>query len=338
MFQSDSSQAFLVISSTEYGAVLRRLKVTKDMAGGPKRWLTPCCDAPGCPWDQVLGKGDHQEWRAVEDTALCPSQGHDIAGALAIGLVRKGECVPLLQMAALRAFKTMTVPRMKKLVREFGMPADARRITNELSLCAVLVRHCLPDLFAGALQDVLELRSKQLDPELMSSILLQDSGICADMFDQDGAAEVGKIKQKGTKVGKRQHPQQQQQQPAPAAARASAPSASSSSGTTGLSEGGGVRKSRQFPGASDIVLSDARLYVPQVRGCSVTKDEKRHWRWKIQYPRSSPPYSNSCSYGGEVTEGLALQRVLLLGLERALLCHRGEARFSVGGLPSLMCP
>ncbi len=56
----------------------------------------------------------------------------------------------------------------------------------------------------------------------------------------------------------------------------------------------------------DLDAEQARLLLPQVKGCTAYKDVSFHLRWKMTYPRLSPPSQVTPAFGVSSDRGAML--------------------------------
>ena len=56
----------------------------------------------------------------------------------------------------------------------------------------------------------------------------------------------------------------------------------------------------------DLDAEQARLLLPQVKGCTAYKDVSFHLRWKMTYPRESPPFQVTQAFGVSSDRGAML--------------------------------
>lgn len=54
----------------------------------------------------------------------------------------------------------------------------------------------------------------------------------------------------------------------------------------------------------------AKQFLPQVKGCTVHKDVRLHFRWVVAYPRDVSPYVKSAVWNEQVTQRQALLKCL----------------------------
>ena len=60
----------------------------------------------------------------------------------------------------------------------------------------------------------------------------------------------------------------------------------------------------------NLSLESAKQHLPEMVGCSLTKDEVLHNRWVVKYPKKAPPWSTSCAFLKAGGEAQALKVVL----------------------------
>ena len=59
------------------------------------------------------------------------------------------------------------------------------------------------------------------------------------------------------------------------------------------------KKAMPLLNKASLSLADIQVYIPEVAGCSVSRETNWHHRFKIGYPRDFPPFSFSCTYTAE---------------------------------------
>ena len=213
--------------------------------------------------------------------------------------------VPLMTCAARRAFKNMTVQYMGQLLTSLSL----KRLPKEIELAAALVEKVLGISAEAAMKIALQHRFGDKVAQPFSGNLASGANLDAvsHLFGQEDQEEVKKVVEK-EKVARAKRMKTLSKEKAAkvketsaagaeGASSSSAAAGSSSSGSSGPgappTSGGAV----QWPRQSGVTPAWAKRLLPQVPGCRIAKDNRRHFRWEVTYPRAEPPYSRSCGFG-----------------------------------------
>ena len=199
--------------------------------------------------------------------------------------------------AAREGFRGLTCAFLEKAMTHFKLRfALGARPTRERDMVSALVRACWPEATEAELAASLKARGQTHTLDDANAVLLDPEEIDALDIGLD-ADDLKVVKDQAKKVkAARDHRQ----------ARLAAESApirmeelvAVPEEITAAEEHRKDWAVRPFPTADeDISLAIAKTFLPEVRGCTITKDAKRFSRWSASYPRLFPPTHVSKSWG-----------------------------------------
>jgi hypothetical protein len=193
-------------------------------------------------------------------------------------------------LAARRAFLPLTMQHMADLADSMGVPLPSPRPVTEKGWTSLLVNHFLPSLSQAERDKIIEKRGnrqyKQHETVLDNAGNMDVVEGIVDESDMPKFAAVSKARQLAS---------------AKSASRpgAGAPS-SSAAGQTPKAQV--VQTFVPIPGVKSCTPEWAKRYIPQVPGCSISLDDRRHNRWSVQYKeKPGPPFHHTKAYGNEAT-------------------------------------
>lgn len=263
---------------------------------------------------------DHSQWFAAETIGMPPALLRRLAQqtpgtsasappALPYKVLGRLEREPenLLRLSCRKGLRNLTVPLLRKLWRAEGVEGSCPSVVMEL--LKGLSSHILG---AGADLDALVVNRETKDFIEVPTMLTPESVVmCADGIPAADFDEVLKVVQDAEArekrlQGYRARSQQGVTSLGPPAGASSA--ASSSSGPPPPPE---VAPSR-FPlmGRSDYTVADVRPLLPEGFKVRLSREVRWHTRWRAALPDMPPPNTTSRSWGGKVTELMAIARVI----------------------------
>ena len=288
----------MVLHTSHLGAIVWRVKF-KAVAETLLLNLVPQMSDDRRPIMFVLvDKMD--EWQAVDCIAVPPrcagQYGLPEGPAAGIQVVVTAKSVSLEAYAALQAFPGMTVPYLSKLWSELKVKTKSSRPTTEPALLRGLVSHCLPQLTAEQVENIVKLRKLKPSREPTDTLLLDAAVISSagKHMDEDMHQEFEKYAKSRNVQLSGVHADT---------------TAGGSSGSGTVRTGLGQATKISLVGAKTPEW--AKDFLPKnVPGCGIKKDDVRHMRWQTHYPCDVPPFSWSKSWGFMCTDGESLNYVL----------------------------
>jgi len=264
--------------------------------------------ASECPWQQ-LTITDPEAWKVMSVEALPPAVAAarwplEVAAKCQgeIILVPAGEATTLVRAAALKAFQNFTFGQLKGFAAMMKVKVPTiGRPKSEYDWCRLLVQWALPELGPEACQKVVEEHRGCKPPQVWGTQL---TGAAADLVDR----VLDKEDVKDVRA---------------AVAQASSSSSSGSKGPA-AKKARAASRLKQVTFKHEFTREEAAAYLPQVKGCSLGWDLKRHMRWVASYPNPSSPFSCSSVWNAEVSSRDACLKVI----RWAWSCHlkqTGEA-------------
>lgn len=277
----------LVCGSSCYGVI--GLKVSLKVFGRHRVMMLDGSSGSPLAWRQVC-IGSLENWFAFNVKFMPPSLAkrlvnHDSfepSGLVAI--VETAADSTLLKFAAKGGFRGLSVARLKDLIAELGILVDRPSSLNELQTLTVLLEHLFDGITKQEVQAIVSNRSKKRKVPYRSEISNDTlSDLRAEMAEEDIVEAENDLKAHARVA-------------APPAAPSSSKAAAARGSTGQASSSHGGRKVPAKPKKPDIHADDvsaelARTFLPQVKGCGIHK-EVFHQRWKVQYPRTQPPFSS----------------------------------------------
>jgi hypothetical protein len=264
-----------VVRASEHGVYVCRL--TPMVKHGQRILDFPTSDGEKI-WE-TLHINDLRGWMVQETQALPPSccEARDEDG-LPLGIVltvKAGtSAYTVLNYAALQAFRGMTVPFMKKLIRHVD-PDIEEMPTVEMDCVKWLIMHCFPAMEDEQLFEIMSKRhafklkfETVLTPELVS----QAAEFLGDSTTKEMHQEVVAYAKKV------------------AAAKMAAPAPKAKAGAKKTAA------KKKFAPKDYESLAAAQKYKPPCPGCMLSIETEWDSRWKITYPTLLPPMSHSASY------------------------------------------
>lgn len=209
---------------------------------------------------------------------------------------------PLLTFAARHAFKNMTMKQLRDLISEANLEIARPLPRSERDLVGAVMRAVLPDISDDDIAKAFEKhRRKTAQPSVWKSAL-NSSNIChiEGLLDADDAIELRK--------------------------EVHAREVSSAVAEGKRIAAKGVRKPRKMQGLPNrgiVSREEAAAYLPSVAGCTISKDERLHYRWKVSYPADEAPFTCSKVWNQTTTQRSALL-VVLRWAWAAHVKHTGE--------------
>ena len=177
-------------------------------------------------------------------------------------LVRDGPAVPLLQAAALRGFRKLTVPFLSRLYDLCKVEREGRKPRTEVTLLDALIRHCLPELDNAAAAAIIAARAKKTEElELASELFSDDVYKEIRCFTDDkDASEYQSLLEKSSRAPK-------------------GPAHHSKTGVPAVLEAARGR----VDWSPDLDVEWARAHTPPCVGCGLSKETLWHFRWRGTY-------------------------------------------------------
>ena len=294
----------LVLAQSCHGVLVWRC--TGIRRGGLKAFSMR--SASECPWQQ-LTITDPEAWKVMSVEALPPAVAAarwplEVAAKCQgeIILVSAGEATTLVRAAALKAFQNFTFGQLKGFAAMMKVKVPTiGRPKSEYDWCRLLVQWALPELGPEACQKVVEEHRGCKPPQVWGTQL---TGAAADLVDR----VLDKEDVKDVRA---------------AVAQASSSSSSGSKGPA-AKKARAASRLKQVTFKHEFTREEAAAYLPQVKGCSLGWDLKRHMRWVASYPNPSSPFSCSSVWNAEVSSRDACLKVI----RWAWSCHlkqTGEA-------------
>ena len=227
---------------------------------------------------------DLKGWMVIETKAMppscCKARRADGAprGVVITALTSAG--TPIVEYAANKAFRSLTIPFMKKLIVHLEIPVD-RMPSLEYELAKLLVQFVRPDLDDAALADVLGQRKAKPfgNVRFETALTLEAVEKLSDVLGDDVTVEFAN---EAKSYAKQVHNLKLQGMQQNALAR-------------GKGRGKGSTK-KKVCGERDLRgLDEARCYLPL--GAELSQESQWHTRWKATYVGSpTPPFSHGKNY------------------------------------------
>eukprot|EP00969_Alexandrium_andersonii_P047777 2096983-Alexandrium_andersonii.AAC.1 len=82
----------------------------------------------------------------------------------------------------------------------------------------------------------------------------------------------------------------------------------------------------QVKAMADYTVDEMRPFLPKAKGCSLSKDTSRHFRFQVSYPNEVSPFSKSCAWNNNVTQREAVLTCLRWAWDCHEALHPGEVR------------
>lgn len=312
-------QSWWILGNCEYGALGLPLRSARHKA---LKYMVPVWSGSP-PWIQIV-LDSWQGWSAAEVSALPPSQArtefgvdgpccHDLQGIVLRFLTSPG-LVPCHVIAARHGFRGMTVEEMKMLANAAEAWGPGRKPTLEKEIATVLIRWALPDVTDSDLEVYL---SKRGAKDCRHATVLDNDNIKAaeGFLQEDDLADVKRGVARSSKA------------PANGGVNATHVAteglvSSSAGGVSATGSGAVPVGARKALPAGIWTQVDARAWLPQVPGCSISIHKNE--RWQVRYnSRSVEPRSWS-RFWKDGPEGPSHFDILLLALSWAWVVHAGE--------------
>jgi hypothetical protein len=198
--------------------------------------------------------------------------------------------LPLLKHSAMNGFRGLSVPRLKDLCKmpSIGLKHRGPMPSTEFPLVMLLLKHVFPDAAKEELEKYAKRRWETR--KFPYECLLEAQDV------EEVAAEL----EEG-------HDREDMVQLMHAVIDAKTDKAASKVGARRMNKKTAAKPVVQRPaieGALDV--EQARLLLPQVKGCTAYKDVSFHYRWKMTYPRESPPFQVTQAFGVSSDRGAML--------------------------------
>jgi hypothetical protein len=309
-----------VLSSGQYGVMVwrcRLFKIGDGMIAHLDDTAMPC-------WEQwyILKL---EEWCArdirpstaahvARDLDLQPGVEHRIGGGLVIAC--PDEPMSLLEFAAACAFKTLTVPFLRRLVDALEV-VHASKPMLELDLVMLLVDHVLGPLTDDEMQVILSERGKRVVEKFGRTITTEHQSIVENLMPDD-AEPIIEVVEKAEKLMAKAAAARCVPHPEPATASAEegggAPQAASSASSTGPPP-----MVRALVADREWTADEARALLPASPGCTISIHSSI--RWQVRYPcKYHQPRSHSITWGTD----LAFRGALLAVLRWVWVVHTAQ--------------
>lgn len=282
-----TKDAFMVLESCRWGCVVWPLSPVLGVRNERGFILDPKAEPV------VKHILDHTQWVGVEMSArmstckLLPVESNPEVSRLAFFPAWKPDS--LHRSAARKAFVGMTVPLLQRLMKHVGLQLPPGEKPTLGSLLRCLMRHSLPDLPEDEIEQLVATRDKA---KVAYQGCLTESDI-AELFEADAIDE----EDKNTAVAAFKR----MSKVAAATARKKPVVSESTHGDKHCAKDGAEtvpdepNPKKRYTGYS--TPADAKLALPQVKGCTIQKDAVRFNRWTVSYPCTAPPFSYSRSWG-----------------------------------------
>jgi hypothetical protein len=196
--------------------------------------------------------------------------------------------VALHKHAARQAFKACTVPMLRKLTYKLRCEFEGHRPKKEDELAEACISACLPELSASEVKEIVKIRHKSRKDTQFECF----AGTVADVANVEGTEKLFDemdAKEFSEDIKRAREKLAGQRNPRPGAGQGGGAAPSSSKLLGGL---------HPIPeGEPTGAAFWAKTWIPQVKGCTLFKDTKRHNRWVVHYPRTTPPFSFSKAWG-----------------------------------------
>jgi hypothetical protein len=279
---------FLVLYASSFGMVVWQVDVTRDNGLECIRLRDPKVFGKGVwSWmaiDSSVGK------KAVRLTTLpCTAQAAlpltDRAAGVLVGF--EGAPQDLEVFAAERAFHNLTVTQLRDLLR-INLPAEEllkEQPKTEKKLVIKLMTMFLPGKTDAELEALYKAReTRRGDDKVTTSITEEFLDSCGPDFVD--ASEMDELKA----AIKRRTPKE----------RKTAPNDVDDDAVPAEPKAKKKQPRKALPHKTDIDLKWARRFIPKTKGCTLTMDTIRHYRWCIEYTQKPMrPRHNSKVFGDE---------------------------------------
>jgi len=213
-------------------------------------------------------------------------------------LISYYEPEPLLQASARLGFKNMTVHYLDKMLAECKLQfAPGQRPITEPQQVTALMRHAIEECTDDDVAAALAFRGKTVERDTISSSILTVGDNLSQLEHSMDADDYVFLK---------------------GAVKESLGGASSANTGRNL-DPARPWTLRPMPKAATWTLTEARKYLPKVRGCTLAKDVKRFSRWTGMYPRKTPPFYCTKSWGDETK--LSQHTALIIVLKQMWIWH-----------------
>ena len=215
----------------------------------------------------------------------------------------------VLKLAARQGFKMMNAHWLEKLYCHLKITSEGRRPTRQKDFAIALIQHVFPEATDEFIAEALSCRNRTTLDE-NSVVGLEHNMECIEhSIDEDD----NDVLKKTIKAAKEQA-QQKRAESALDKPPAAKPPAQPPQGPKK------PRVMRPLPVQDDWVMAHARVFLPQIKGCSLNRDVKRFSRWTGTYSgKPSPPFSVSKSWGP--TTGYTVHTSLVFVLKQLWLWH-----------------
>lgn len=282
----------LVLESSSYGVVMWSLEPL-NMSG--LRWWRPCIGTTdGAQVFRQVTLVDPSDWVSIEIEPVPPAVlASKYPGVPAIldggmALLPTSSPEPLVKAAARLAFKRMNTMQLRLLAPLLDIPVPSPQPKSEYEWCRLLVSSVLDPIDPSEVDKLIdEFRGRAARSTWSTMLTENDASLVDGLLDADDVKEVRQaVVEKAAAAKKRSDAQK-----APAK---------------------GPRAPRKMAIAEqqEYTADFGRQFIPKVKGCSLSKDEALHYRFKISYPTGAPPYSTSCAWSSGVSQRQALMHCL----------------------------
>jgi hypothetical protein len=309
----------LVIHSSQYGFLSIRTPVSND-----KQTLTPQPSAQNSVHFEYIS--DMKLFRCGDVRIFCPGDG-PLSGA-GIKIALGANKTSVFKYAALKGFRGFTVPLMKKLHRELGLPGDVqRRGFGEAMMIEILLKHALGDSYTAAkLAEAIHARvSTDWDQELVDTTGLLGVDM-AEIVEEDLEDDDADVREMWAEIKRKAATRKDR------AARLLQPPGVVIPGGSASSSAGAGPPARTFitrpaDGYSQV---QANQWCPP--GARISKDDRRENRWRIRAPYladATGGAEKSKSYGtmSLTSDFSAMVFVLSLAWRAYIRTHGGQCPY-----------
>ena len=326
----DENNGGLVLRATQYGVLVWRMRLNRRTRGAANLFEN---DDDAKKLDIIVPE-DISRWRTCAIRALRPAKLESVmrAGGVPsrgthVGLAREGAVDTMYAFAAKKAFPGLTVPHLKKAMKDLGMRFSARdRPKRLVDILRALIRRCLPDLSPEEVDELIAKRGCAVSHGEQASVLAEPGvldmmGNLLDDGDMDIAADAVKDSAQAS--------ERQRQETSRAQRASDAPGAASSSGAapptppplaapleappTPPLAPPVVGRPLPPPHEGAHVWSQEQLatFLPAVRGVRMWPGDAYHLRWRVKYPAKPPHAGTSRTFGGARSERSAILYCLM---------------------------
>ncbi|CAE7547735.1 SLC38A1 [Symbiodinium sp. CCMP2592] len=254
-------RAYWVVGTSIYGVLVVQLERFETETGPVFVLADRAAEHP-----QLLAITNPSGWKSCALKAvppmLMPSSLHGRVGLRTDGL---------LKAAAKVGFPGMTLAQLVMLTDYLAVDKGTKPKLM-VDYLFILCKFLIAELTTSEFQDILSKRGSQ---QKAPSFLDANSEIAAEGLDQQEMEELEDYI-KESKAWK---------QPPKVAAKAKAKTTR--------------KKAMPLLNKASLTLADVQGYIPEVAGCSLSRETTWHHRFKVCYPRDFPPFSFSCTYTAE---------------------------------------